>query len=233
MKRLYVVVGAAAVAIAAGLVIASQVGGGGGAKAKPAAAKAAGAAETAALLRGIPQAGNVLGRASAPVTLVEFADLQCPYCAQYAVDVMPSLVEEYVRTGKVKLEFHGLAFVGPDSETALRTVMSAASQNRMWHVLDLLYRNQGAENSGWVTEPLLRSIGESVPGLETAALLDSRSSAEVSNRIAADRSSADAAGINSTPTFAVGRSGGPMQILRVGALEPAAFRPALNSLLAG
>ena len=233
MKRLYVMVGGAAVAIAAGLVIASQVGGGSGAKTKPAAAKAAGAAETGALLRGIPQAGNVLGRAGAPVTLVEFADLQCPYCAQYAVDVMPSLVEEYVRTGKVKLEFHGLAFVGPDSETALRTVMSAASQNRMWHVLDLLYHNQGAENSGWVTEPLLRSIGDSVPGLETAALLGRRSSAEVSNRIAADRSSADAAGINSTPTFAVGRSGGPLQILRVGALDPAAFRPALNSLLAG
>ena len=232
MKRLYVAVGLVAGAIAIGLVIASQVGSGGGGTKRPAAtSQVAGAADTTALLRGIPQAGNILGRADAPVTLSEFADLQCPACAQYATSVLPAIVREYVRTGKVKLEFHGLAFVGPDSETALRAVIAAGFQNRLWHVFDLLYRNQGPENSGWVSEDLLRSVGNSVPGLQSGTMLDARTSARVTNRIADDQSMANAAGINSTPSFEIGRTGTSLQPLQVSALEPAAFRPALDALL--
>jgi len=69
----------------------------------------AGAQENTAMLAGIPQRGNVLGSPKAPVTLVEYADLQCPYCATFAVDVLPYLLDDYVRTGKVKLEFRGMA----------------------------------------------------------------------------------------------------------------------------
>jgi protein-disulfide isomerase len=230
MKRLYIAVGLAAGAIAVGLVIASQVGGGGDKKTAP-PAQAAGAVESVALLRGIPQSRNVLGHADAPVTLIEFADLQCPYCAEYATNVLPAIVKEYVRTGKVRLEFHGLAFVGPDSDTALRSVFAAGLQNRLWHVLDLLYRNQGAENSGWVSEDLLRSIGASVPGLQTDKMLADRTAPSISTWKTDDQSMADAAGINSTPSFAVGKTGQPLRRLQVTALDPAAFRPALDTLL--
>ena len=74
-----------------------------------------GVGETAALLRGIPQHGTTLGSPNAPVRLVEYADLQCVYCGAWARDVFPTLVRRYVRTGKVQLEFRGLAFVGNDS----------------------------------------------------------------------------------------------------------------------
>jgi protein-disulfide isomerase len=174
----------------------------------------------------------VLGKPNAPVTLIEFADLQCPYCEQYAMGVLPTIVREYVRTGKVKLEFRGLAFLGPDSETALRTVLAAGLQGRMWNVIDLLYRNQGAENTGWVSENLLRSIGNSVPGLEGAKMLDARSSAAVTSRIADDQGLASAGGINSTPSFLIGRTGPTLRQLHVAAPEPAAFPPALDALLA-
>jgi protein-disulfide isomerase len=229
---LFVLVGLVAGALAVGLVIASQIGSGGG-KTPATVTKAAGAAETAALFRGIPQSGNVLGKPAAPVTLIEFADLQCPYCAVYATGVLPTVVREYVRTGKVKLEFRGMAFVGDDSRTALQTVVAAGLQNRMWQVLDLLYRNQGAENSGWVSDELLRSVGTSVPGLQGQKMLDDRSSAAVASRISEDESIAAAAGVNSTPTFFVRRSATSVEPLRVGALEPAAFRSALDALLAG
>jgi protein-disulfide isomerase len=227
---LFVVVGLVAGAIAIGLVIASQVGSDGGSKTQASVTKAVGAAETAALFRGIPQSGNVLGRPGAPVTLVEFADLQCPYCAVYAVDVLPTIVREYVRTGKIKLEFRGMAFVGDDSVTALRTVVAAGLQNRLWNVLDLLYRNQGEENSGWVTEDLLRSIGGSVPGLDGTKMLDARDSTAVADRIAEDASVAEADGINATPSFLVRTIGGATEPLQVSALEPAAFRSALDAL---
>ena len=74
-----------------------------------------GAAEVYNLFKGIPQKGNVLGSPSAPVTMVEYIDLQCPFCQQFETQVMPDLVKNYVRPGKVKVEVRPLAFIGTDS----------------------------------------------------------------------------------------------------------------------
>ena len=117
------------------------------------------------MLQGIPQQGLSLGRPNAPVTLVEYGDLQCPICRAYTVATLPTLVRDYVRTGKVRLEFRGLAFLGADSETALKAVIAAGAQNKGWNMLDLLYRNQGEENSGWATESTLRAAAAAIPGL--------------------------------------------------------------------
>ena len=97
------------------------------------------------------------------MTLVEYADFQCPYCASSARETFPTLVRDYVRTGRVKVVFRGIAMVGPDSLPPLQAAFAAARQDRLWNVTHLVYANQGAENSGWVTERLLRSIGEAVP----------------------------------------------------------------------
>ena len=90
--------------------------------------------------------------AGAPVTLVEYADLQCPYCARWARDTLPTLVGDYVRAGRLRIVFHGLAFIGSDSDTALRTAVAAGPPNRFWDVVHGFYANQGAENAGWVTD---------------------------------------------------------------------------------
>ena len=139
-------------AAAAAILIAVSVTSGRSGSASSAPATLSGAAETAALLRGIPQHGTTLGSPNAPIRLVEYADLQCVYCGAWARDVFPTLVRRYVRTGKVQLEFRGLAFVGDDSRVGLRTALAAAQQNRLWNVAELLYRNQGAENSGWIND---------------------------------------------------------------------------------
>jgi Thioredoxin len=122
-----------------------------------------GVAATEALLRGVPQRGNVLGRPDAPVTIVEYADYQCPYCARWALDTLPALVEEYVRPGKAKIVFQGIAILSEDSATALQTAVAAGAQDKLWHVSELLFHNQGSENAGWVTDDLLQEIGASVP----------------------------------------------------------------------
>jgi protein-disulfide isomerase len=233
-NALLIGVAVASIAIAAGLIIASQVGSGGSSTSSvttPATMDVAGAAETAALLKGIPQSGTTLGRPNAPVTMREYADLQCPYCAVYAVDVLPTIVKEYVRTGKVKLVFSGMDFVGPDSEKALRAIEAAGLQNRSWNVLDLIYRNQGAENTGWVSDALLASIGGAVTGLDAQKMLADANSQKVTDRLAADQSQAQASGIDGTPSFEVGKTGGTLQRLQITALDPAAFRPALDALL--
>jgi protein-disulfide isomerase len=188
-----------------------------------------GAAVVQALLRGIPQQGERLGSPRARVTLVEFADPQCPYCARWAREGLPGIVRRYVRTGKVRLMFAGLAFVGPDSATALRTALAAGRQNRLWNVIELLYANQAGENSGWVTEPLLRSIGAAVPGLDTARMLRERTSAAVERAVGAASALAARAGVPGTPAFAVGRTGGALRLVAAPSDVTAALDAALAS----
>ncbi len=243
-KALFAGVAVVAVCIAVALVLVSVLGSGGKKKASRdgtttapttettgGVTKVPGAAATAALFAGIPQRLNELGNAKAGVTMIEFADLQCPFCRAYAVDALPTIVQKYVRTGKVKLIFSGMHFVGPDSEKALRAVLAAGLQGKLWNALDLIYRSQGQENSGWVTDSLLRSVGASIPGLDGAKMVADTSSAKVDNGITAGDQEATKAGVNSTPTFFAGPTGGTLQHMSVTALTPAAFAPTLDALL--
>src|ERR687898_405379 len=109
-RRRLVTLGAVLAAAAVVVVVAIVVSGGGGDKAsdRPQAAQTAsggipGQKESAEMLAGIPQKGIYLGKADAPVRLVEFADLQCPICREYTLQSLPQLVQDYVRTGKVRM----------------------------------------------------------------------------------------------------------------------------------
>jgi protein-disulfide isomerase len=190
-----------------------------------------GVAAVASMLRGIPQHGTALGSPAAPVTLVEFGDVQCPYCGMFERDSLSEIVARYVRTGKVRIVFDGLAFVGADSSTALRTALAAAGQNRFWNVLVLLYENQGVENTGWVTTSLLRRIGDAVPGLDTDRMLAERDTTVVDSAIARANSLATAMNVHSTPSFAVGLTGAPLRIVSLARPDAASLMPALDAAL--
>jgi protein-disulfide isomerase len=229
MRRRVLVLGSVAVAIVAAAALAVVFAFGSSGSTAP--ATVTGGARVQALLHGIPQQGTVLGSASAPVTLVEFADPQCPYCGMWERDALPTIIDRYVRPGKVRIIFEGMAFVGPDSVTALRTALAAARQDRFWNVLELLYDNQGGENTGWVTDSLLRGIGAAVPGLDTERMLADRNSAVVDQAVARAAAVAQSAGVNSTPSFAVARGGGQLQLVRVSDLTAGALTPALDAAL--
>lgn len=230
---LYVAATVSAALVATALVIASQFGSAGTREANPATSQPMGAANSAALLTGIPQQRTVLGSPIARVTLVEYADLQCPYCGEFSRNALPSLIADYVRTGKVKLVFRGLAFVGPESDAALRGALAAGHQNRLWNVVHLLYENQGAENSGWVTDSFIRSVAGGIAGVDVTRLANDSQSTSVTEEISAAQRLAASDGVNSTPSFRVGRAGGALTALDVHSLDPAAFRPTLDELLKG
>jgi hypothetical protein len=117
LRLLYGIVAAGAVVLALSIAISS----GGGATARAAdGGKLTGASFSSRLFAGLPQHGTLLGRPDAPVRIVEFADLQCPYCDEYTVRALPTLVQRYVRTGEVSMRFENLSFIGPDSVTAGR-----------------------------------------------------------------------------------------------------------------
>ena len=187
----------------------------------PSASAIIGGPKVARMLRGVPQHGTSLGSPTAPVTLHEFADPQCPYCGEWERDGLPVIVNRYVRAGKVRVVFDGMAFLGPDSTTALRTAFAAARQNHLWNVIALLYENQGAENAGWVTEPLLRGVGGAVPGLDTERMLAERNSGAVDRAVAGASSLAQRLGVNSTPSFAIVPSQGQLQVVDAAGLNTA------------
>jgi protein-disulfide isomerase len=165
---------------------------------------------------GIPQDGVILGSADAGVTLIEYADLQCPACRAYSEAYLPEVVERYVRPGRVKTEFRGVAFIGPDSETALRYVLAAGLQDRLWQLQEALYRNQGGENSGWVTEELVGELAAEIPELDVEQLLADARSDQVTAMMTEAASQADAAEISGTPTLAIQVGGEEPYLLEAG-----------------
>jgi protein-disulfide isomerase len=185
-----------------------------------------------ALLQGLPQDGTVLGSPDAPLTLVEYADLQCPFCAEWARRAFPELVRDYVAPGRLRIEFRGLAFVGPDSEVALRTALAAGQQDRLWDVVHLLYANQGAENSGWVTQDLLDGIGTAVPELHAGRMLGQRWTPLVERQLAAASNAAERDGVSGTPMFLAGPTGGKLQPVVLSSLDAAPVRAHLDGLSA-
>jgi protein-disulfide isomerase len=228
-STLYAVVGAAALLLAAVLIAASVLSRDGDSS-SPAAVGVDGS-ETAALLAGIPQDGTALGRPDAPVTLVEFADFQCPFCGVFARDALPDIVRKYVRTGKVRIEYRALAFIGQDSVEAREFALAAGEQERLWQVADLLFQNQGAENSGWVNDERLAAIARAVPGLDVERVLADRSSNAVDEAAADAEAEATRAGVTSTPSFLAGRTGGELERVEIDSLEAEVLTPTLDRLL--
>ncbi len=228
-RRTYVLVGVIAAVVAGAMIATSILGSGGDTPTTPATVSGS---DTVALLAGIPQQGPALGRKDAPVRLAEFADLQCPFCGEWSRSAFPEIVRDYVRPGKVRMDFRGLKFIGPDSEEALRFAYAAGLQGKLWHAVDLLYANQGDENSGWVTDELLASVAAAIPGFDLQQALADESSARVDALISTANDSAQALGVRSTPSFAAGKTGEELEVLSVTSLTADALRPALDSLLA-
>ncbi|MCW3015734.1 MAG: hypothetical protein JWO02_2826, partial [Solirubrobacterales bacterium] len=205
------IVAAAAVLVLVAVIVTS---GGSDKKITPNAssgAAVAGVKESTAMLSGIPQSGRVLGNPKAPVTMLEFADLQCPICQEYTLQTMPRIVQNYVRSGKVKVELHLLTFIGDDSVRAAAVANAAARQDKLWNFADIFYYNQGQENTGYATDAFLRRIATATPGLDVTKAFAGRMDASVINENGAANSLAGRYGVVGTPTFVVGPTGGTLK----------------------
>jgi Thioredoxin len=176
-------------------------------------------------LNGIPQSGLWLGSPKAPVTIVEFADLQCPFCAEYHRNVFPSILDRYVRTGKVRLELRLLRFIGPDSDRLARVAVAASRQNRMWQFVGLAYARQGRENSGYATSRFIDSL------VADAGLKHLDAGAAAERQVAQNEQLAKTAGVDSTPSFLIGRTGGTLGRFQPSDLTPGAFIPRIDKEL--
>jgi protein-disulfide isomerase len=209
LTQLGALLAAAVVVVVVAIVISS-----GGSEKKSSGAGTGGAlqgvAETKSLFAGIPQKGITLGNPNAPVTIAEFADPQCPFCKDYTLNEMPALVEKYVRTGKAKMELRLLTFIGPDSVTAAGVLTAAGQQNKLWNATDLFYRNQGEENSGYVTDDFLTEVLTGA-GADAGKAIAGAGDPAVSQEIAAAKTLSSRYGVTGTPTVLVGPTDGDLK----------------------
>lgn len=228
--RLLAGVGAGAVVVVVALVL---LGGGPGKdspKGLGGSDSVAGAADANKLLTGIPQKGAVLGKPGAPVTMVEYVDLQCPFCRDFSVNTLPTLIRDYVRTGKLRIEQRTLRFIGDDSGTAAGWAAAAAQDNRLFQFSEVFFRNQGEENTGYVTSEFLTKIARAAE-LDPAKAETFAQGHRAEDFVVAGERQAQALGVESTPSFALGKTGSTLQKLNNSSLDVGAFTGPIDKLL--
>lgn len=189
-----------AIVVVAVLIVVSSSGGGSGGD-----ERLEETAEVSRLLAGIPQRGMVLGDAKAPVELVEFGDLQCPFCRAYSEEILPSIIEGPVRNGEVRIDFRNFTIIGEQSTPAGAAALAAGEQGRGWNYVELFYRNQGEEDSGYADDAFLEAIAKGA-GVGNLAKWRQERRQQVP---AVEQTTAEAQrlGFDGTPSFAVS---GPM-----------------------
>jgi protein-disulfide isomerase len=160
-----------------------------------------GRAEVDRLLAGIPQRGMVLGDPKAPVTLIEFGDLQCPVCAGYAKEIIPPIIENQVKNGEAQIDFRNLTIIGPESIPAGAAALAAGEQGRGWNYLEIFYRNQGEERSGYVTDEFMEAVAKAA-GVKNRAKWN-QERRKLTGEVEKTTAEAGKLGYSGTPSFAV------------------------------
>jgi protein-disulfide isomerase len=173
---------------------------------------------------------NALGKADAPLTLVEFTDLECPYCRTFHVSTFERIKKEYIDTGKIRfitrdfpLDFH------PNARPAAQAVRCAGEQGKFWEMRHHVTLNASAL-SGAVYEKLARELKLDLPRFTACAGSDSHKEA-----IDRDMAEGMSAGVTGTPSFVLGKTvpGTTLEGIRIVGAQPyQAFDTRIKSLLA-
>jgi protein-disulfide isomerase len=155
-------------------------------------------------LAGIPEDEVlVLGDPKAPVTLIEYGDLQCPVCKAYSEDILPTVIENQVQTGKAKLAFRTFSIIGEQSEPAGIAAMAAGVQGRGWRFVDIFYRNQGEENSGYANDEFLTAVAKAAGVKDLAQWNRERKNLQLESEATRSQGEAKLLGFTGTPSFAI------------------------------
>lgn len=171
------------------------------------------------------QTRHFRGDPDAPLTLIEFSDFQCPYCARHTIETVPELNEAYIDQGLLRVGFYPVAFLGEQSLWAAEAGECAADQDAFWEYHDFLYNRLGSDGLRDFTRDNLKLFAGEL-GLDTATFDECMDTEKYASQILNDTSSAQQLGVRSTPTFLV--NGWAV----IGAQPFTAFEATVDELLA-
>jgi protein-disulfide isomerase len=195
-------VGFLALCAVAVLIVVSQAGGGSGGD-----TKLEDVGVVRAELKGIPQDGTVLGDPNAHVRVIEYADLQCPICRDLSLEVAPDVISQLVRKDVASYDMRQWTIIGKapfeQSTLAAKAAYAASEQDRYWNFVQLFFRNQGAEESGYVTQPFLTAIARAAGVKDIQRWNRDRKSDRWDPVLAETNAEARSLGLGSTPSVVV------------------------------
>jgi protein-disulfide isomerase len=170
----------------------------------------------------------ILGDPSAPITIVEFGDYQCERCYEWFHETKPSIVQDYIDTGKANLVFVDLAFLGRDSIPASMATYCAEDQEMYWEYHNILYNFQEHIDNGWANSERLKAFAFSL-GLDKDLFESCLDSEKYSKRVQYNIQQAKDNGVRGTPGFFIV---GPDGQQKIGGAQPfSVFKNVLDSMI--
>jgi protein-disulfide isomerase len=154
----------------------------------------------------------VLGSPSAPVTIIEFGDYQCPNCKRWFLNTKPDIVTNYIDTGKANLIFVDIAFLGKDSMPAARATYCAEEQGQYWDYHGFLYSNQMTIDNGWANIDSLKGYAYNL-GLDMDLFESCIDSEKYNERVQFNTDESTKNGITGTPTFFIVGPQGQQEVI--------------------
>lgn len=171
------------------------------------------------------------GSESAPLTVVEYTDYQCPYCARHAQQVLPEILQNYVNTGKVRYVLRDFPLsIHKQAGKASEAAHCAGDQGKYWEMHDELFRNQRALNLD-----KLPGYAETI-GIDVATFNACLSSGKYAGLVAKNLAAGRELGIRGTPSFVIGYTQADGEVtgekMSRGAVGYSAFQSAFDEMLA-
>lgn len=148
------------------------------------------------------------GSATAPVTVIDFSDLQCSLCDRFVKATEPQINSTYVQAGKVVLVFEHLPNRGLDSLPAAIAAQCTNDQGKFWQYHNLLYKNQGPIDSGWANKDNLKKFASQIVGLDIQKFNSCFDNQKYKSLVASDLALAHSLGFTQTPSFIVVKNDG-------------------------
>jgi protein-disulfide isomerase len=150
----------------------------------------------------VGQTRHFEGDQSAPVTLIEFSDFQCPYCGKFATEAEHQIEDQYVKTGKVRLGYIHFTFLGAESQWAAEASECANDQNAFWQYHDYLFAHQSGENLGGFSKDNLKKFAVTL-NLNAEQFNQCLDSGKYTDLVKSQTSMAQNLGVSSTPTMVI------------------------------
>jgi len=147
-------------------------------------------------------ASPLLGSPSAPITIIEFGDYQCPKCKEWFLNTKPAIIENLIDTGKANLVFVDIAFLGKDSLPAAEATYCAEEQGKYWEYHGFLYSNQMGIDTGWANSDSLNGYAYNL-GLDMDLFASCLDSGKYEKRVSFNTNEAVKNAVSATPTFII------------------------------
>lgn len=167
-----------------------------------------------------------LGRADAPVVMIEYADYRCPFCALFSRDTLPKLTKEYIDTGKLRYEWRDMPIYGKQSENAAVAARAAGRQGKFWEFHNAVYEDAPEHGHPTLGRAKLVRFAEQVHVADMAKFKRDLDSRKLKKRVQADAVEGQSIGATATPSFVIGQTAVP------GAQPIKVFRKVINQELA-